>query len=37
MLAVDALCSAAVGTLLLIIFHRMGHLGRKPEVAMVAG
>jgi len=37
MLAVDATMSVAVGTLLLAIFHRMGHLGRKAEVALVAG
>jgi len=37
MLAADAAMSAAVGTLLLVIFHRMGHLGRKAEVALAAG
>jgi ABC-type molybdate transport system permease subunit len=36
MLAVDALSSVVVGTVLLVVFHRMGHLGKKPEVA-VAG
>jgi hypothetical protein len=37
MLGVDALCCAAVGTLLLVIFHRTGLLGSKPEVALAAG
>jgi len=37
MLGVDALSSLVVGMLLLTVFHRMGLLGRKPEVALVAG
>ena len=37
MLGVDALCSAAVGTLLLVVFHRMGYLGRKAEVVLAVG
>ena len=37
MLAADAVMSVAVGTLLLVVFHRMGHLGRKAEVALAAG
>jgi PAT family beta-lactamase induction signal transducer AmpG len=37
MLGVDALSSLVVGTLLLTVFHRMGLLGRKAEVAIAAG
>jgi PAT family beta-lactamase induction signal transducer AmpG len=37
MLAVDATMSVAVGTVLLLIFYRMGHLGGKAEVAVAAG
>ncbi len=37
MLGVDALCSAAVGTILLMVFHRMGYLGRKAEVVLAVG
>jgi len=37
MLAVDALSSIVVGASLLLVFHRMGHLGRKADVALVAG
>jgi ABC-type molybdate transport system permease subunit len=36
MLAVDALSSVVVGTVLLVVFHRMGHLGKRAEMA-VAG
>ena len=36
MLAVDALSSIVVGTVLLVVFHRMGHLGKRAEMA-VAG
>jgi hypothetical protein len=35
MLAVDALSSVVVGALLLVVFHRMGQLRKKPEVEMV--